>query len=105
MARICSAEGCDQPVHARGYCSQHYRQWHKANETRRCSVQGCDGRLSARGYCHKHYVQWLKYGDVNIARKGMPALPLPLPIPLPVQAQGRTVALVPGPYARITATA
>jgi len=60
LTRICSTEGCGQPLHARGYCSQHYRQWHKANETRRCSVEGCDGRLSARGYCHKHYTRWLK---------------------------------------------
>ncbi len=27
MARIRSTEGCDQPVHARGYCHGHWMPW------------------------------------------------------------------------------
>lgn len=88
--KVCSAEGCDRPHVAKGYCRAHYMRMkrgsyaegeegmnvpigelaghpkkkprkNKANTTSKiCLVPICQREVHARGYCHSHYARWLK---------------------------------------------
>lgn len=68
---ICSIEGCEKPVQARGWCSMHYKRWEEhgdplANFTRtrgECLVEGCSEPAHAKGYCLVHYSRWRRSGD------------------------------------------
>ncbi len=60
---ICSVEGCEAGVKARGWCTKHYARWAKhgdplwqpERQTRVCVVEGCDNPHYARGWCKPHY--------------------------------------------------
>ncbi len=78
--KVCSIEGCPNPVQARGWCSKHYRRKWVAGrlgdgpDGRRpeyqgtvCSLDGCNGTdlNGVLGYCNKHYLRWRNHGDPN----------------------------------------
>lgn len=75
--RICSVEGCEKPVRARGWCSTHHQRWRvhgspdvvlrAANGAygpgSACSVDGCERRPTRGGMCTAHYQRQRKFGD------------------------------------------
>jgi predicted DNA-binding transcriptional regulator AlpA len=68
-AKICSVEGCESRVQARGWCGLHYQRWYKFGDPLRtnpvtlCSVEGCDKPARSRGMCSLHYSRLRRYGD------------------------------------------
>src|SRR4029077_2239296 len=71
---ICTTEGCDGKVNARGLCRKHYQRARRHDRStsdrprivRTCSVEGCGGRVWAKGLCHKHYIRARKHnGDTS----------------------------------------
>lgn len=52
--RICSVEGCEEKVIARGWCSRHYRIW-KLSMARACERPDCQRPSSSNGLCEAHY--------------------------------------------------
>lgn len=80
---ICSVVGCNKPIRARGWCSQHYQRWANHGDplaTTRyegalCSLAGCSSKARARGLCLKHWRRVMLYGDPLLqfrASKGEP---------------------------------
>lgn len=76
MARsICTIEGCEKPVVGRGWCRNHYTQWHKwgdplADNTKRrgtCTIDDCEKPQKAHGWCETHYRRYQRRGDPNLA--------------------------------------
>lgn len=74
--RICSIEGCDKPVRARGWCQAHWLRWYRygdpvsggpMREKRglACKEDGCDKPVYGRGWCSTHYNRWRAHGDPN----------------------------------------
>jgi hypothetical protein len=57
----CKAEGCEQDVHAKGYCDRHYRKWRKGllgkPRRRSCNEKGCGKPQSRRGLCAEHFAE------------------------------------------------
>ena len=84
MSRVCSVEGCEKKVLARGWCSLHYERWRvrgdplvgAAKVRGVCSVPECSKPHASRGYCATHYKRWRKHGDpllLLIRPRGSPA--------------------------------
>jgi hypothetical protein len=78
--KICSIPDCNKPVLARGWCSRHYRNWHRTGEPvakrqwvrlpEKCIVAGCDREPRGRGMCMTHWQRWKIYGNPLVgARK------------------------------------
>jgi hypothetical protein len=87
----CSVEGCDRPVHQRGWCRAHYMRWWRHGDPlagrgpaggygKTCSIDGCDRPHLARGMCGTHYRRWERTGtvrpDESVARDGRSTQPL-----------------------------
>jgi hypothetical protein len=62
----CSIEGCENAVHAEGYCKSHnMRLWRygdplyvpPAHPKKPCTVAGCEKNSLAKGLCQTHYYQ------------------------------------------------
>lgn len=91
---ICSFVGCGRPAKgpgcARGFCNNHYVQWHKKHRHEivkprpkknvgPCSVEGCVRDCRTRGMCQMHYLRKLYKGDVGppepiyVMLRGVPA--------------------------------
>lgn len=74
---ICTVEGCERDVHARGYCSMHWKRWRKHGDATVvlasvkprlhdcCTVDGCARPHRARGLCDSHYSTWQRHGDAG----------------------------------------
>lgn len=75
--KVCSVEGCTQPVNARGWCSTHYSRWRKggdplvANKPVRplCKAPGCSRPHNSHGYCTTHYQRLQKFGTLEPQRR------------------------------------
>ena len=67
----CNIDGCDDPVHGRGWCRSHYMRWWRHGDAEHpiaehpavCSVEGCANARVCRGWCRKHYNRWQRHGD------------------------------------------
>lgn len=65
MSRLCSIEGCNSSVLAKGLCRRHYRNRPEAS---RCSVRGCDKSANSRGMCSAHANRLKRHGDPTAGR-------------------------------------
>ncbi len=62
---MCSIDGCERPIFARGWCQRHYTAWKrngnplawKKPSRGGCSVEGCIAPHCAKGLCDNHYRQ------------------------------------------------
>ena len=71
--KICSIDGCERDVKAKGYCNKHYRRFNKygnplytvinRDHDDICSIEGCEGKHLSKGFCNKHYQRFNNYGD------------------------------------------
>lgn len=66
---VCSIDGCEKVVRARGWCHAHYMRWYKRggdpSQNRRlkefrpppksCALPGCNEPVEAWGWCLAHY--------------------------------------------------
>lgn len=79
--RVCSVEGCNGKVNAKGMCDKHYRQVKKHGkimpdrtvykEGTKCIVEGCDcTKILAKGMCNKHYKQMYRHGKIINTKSG-----------------------------------
>src|SRR5688572_18435738 len=55
----CRAEGCKQPVRAKGYCRKHYMAWRRGavgdhHRYKICSKEGCRQPRAKAGFCAEH---------------------------------------------------
>jgi hypothetical protein len=78
--KVCSVEGCDRKLYARGLCEPHYRRRQRTGslslernvgETappKQCNAEPCARIAVERGYCHCHYLRLMRDGDVRADR-------------------------------------
>jgi HNH endonuclease len=76
--RTCSVEGCDKPVHGRGWCGNHYQLWRKygdPNKRQRIRNNGTPeerwwARIDKNGPIPERYPElgpcWLWTGHINV---------------------------------------
>lgn len=59
---ICTVEGCERTMKARGFCVNHYQRWYVLQQPN-CTIDGCERRARSRTWCELHYQRWLNHGD------------------------------------------
>ena len=82
-AKKCSAAGCRDPYHARGYCQKHYDLYRKRSISSArpskattkassdepddgiCKVDGCGRPHHAKGFCKSHYSKLRRSGSLE----------------------------------------
>jgi hypothetical protein len=81
--RICSVEGCDKTVYAKGLCQRHWKKDYQrrqaigllpAGRRRVCSEGGCDGLAVAKKLCRKHYRRLSRTGTTADPIRVVPVL-------------------------------
>lgn len=72
--KICSVEGCEKSVKARGLCDAHYKSKQKSGELKTskyekrgvvCFVESCDRNVYAKNLCNVHYQRWKQHGTTS----------------------------------------
>lgn len=71
--KICTVDGCDKPVQARGMCGMHYRRWRlhgdplitKPRIRGGCATEGCDNDHYAHGLCKSCYNRLRNFGTID----------------------------------------
>lgn len=66
MSRICKIQGCQRPLHSKGFCVAHNNRFRRGkplegpirtfDPERGCVVSGCERKHSHLGYCKAHAV-------------------------------------------------
>jgi hypothetical protein len=80
---VCSVDGCDKGVVARGWCRRHYARWRRTgnldarswNVQADCTVNGCDRPAESGGLCsmHRHRVRATgEAGPAEYIKQGRP---------------------------------
>lgn len=90
--KLCTVDGCDARVMAKGWCSGHYQRFRihgdplrggplRVSDKRRsadhlgqCVADDCEREVavSERSLCTMHYQRWRKHGDANVQPKRSP---------------------------------
>lgn len=63
MSALCTIDGCERQLRARGWCATHWARWRRhgdpnegaAKPAATCDVLGCTGPVQGHGLCPKHY--------------------------------------------------
>src|SRR5690349_17194171 len=79
-SEVCSVEGCDRAVVARGICRRHYARLHRTGQLEarpwrpksQCAVEGCERISEARGYCSLHRSRIRAHGEPGPAERLKP---------------------------------
>ena len=76
--KICSVEGCSNPVVGKGFCNTHYIRWRRHGDPlyrkiqkakgKICSVEGCSKKVHCVGLCQTHYVQQRKRSNPSYGK-------------------------------------
>jgi len=77
---LCSVEGCDRLVEARGLCKICWSRWYrngdptvylkKMERLSICSIEGCENEgPTNRGWCSMHYSRWQRNGDPLVVQR------------------------------------
>lgn len=77
--KICSIEGCNGKIKAKGYCNKHYRRvrkygthllvTNKKSVPTVCTYPGCNKKHVALGYCSAHYSRLYNKGTLELERE------------------------------------
>jgi hypothetical protein len=77
MRPNCTIPNCSRPIHARGWCNEHYDRWQRKGDPsaalpfrRRahgaiCEVPDCGRAHDANGFCTTHNYRLKRHGDVQ----------------------------------------
>ena len=67
---VCSVEGCDGQVYAKGWCRPHWRRMYTYGRLEKikglikgnCTIEGCNEKIKGLGLCKNHYQSFKLYG-------------------------------------------
>lgn len=74
---MCSFDGCDKKIKAKGLCTGHWRQQHEGQELKpigpkQCKFPDCERKYYSTGYCQGHYAQYQRGDEVRAIRRMAP---------------------------------
>lgn len=70
VARLCTVEGCERKLYAKGLCEPHYKRKRARGTTDprpklSCRVEGCQRKHVANGLCGMHHQRFRKTGELG----------------------------------------
>jgi hypothetical protein len=79
IMNVCSVEGCDALILAKGLCNKHYLKLQRygtpepkkafKNKGKKCSVEGCEKPASQKGMCTTHYQRVRFHSSIELPKK------------------------------------